>query len=916
MSSIGFVRVENVGSGIRSLIGNVRQLVRLSLVLPLVFAATTTIGVGSALAAAPSVEEEFVLDVSSTSATLNAAINPGGSETSYRFEYGTSDAYGSDIPAPDHALGFGSEGVGVATHVQGLEPSTTYHYRVVAINGEGEERGADQTFTTEPAVGTPVSADGRQWELVSPATKDGALVQPITFEGSPVQAAADGNAMAFATDGPTEKDPEGSLSLEMTELLATRGPAGWSAKDIQPPQQSVTGIQIGAGQAYRLFSSDLSQSIVEPFGPTLLSPEATEQTNYLRDSASGVFTPLLTAGNVAKGVKFGGGAGQRFADATPDLSHVMMESGAPLTENAVKSAPELGLYEWTDGRVQLVSVLPDGTVAPSARLGSIGPGVSGGTNQNTQNAVSTNGQYVVFTEKDFPQTGLERVFPQTGHLYLRDVANEETVKLEAPQGGPASGSSEEGLFEDASSDGSQVFFTYGEQLTGDSHAQGGERDLYEFNVEPGSKLSGRLADLSVDPNSGEAANVQGGIPGASEDGSYVYFVAQGRLTNEPRPGCLAELTSAEREAEEKSQEGRCRAVRGGDNLYLSMPDAANPGGKITLFIATLTSADEDDWAFVSEERTSRVSPNGQYIAFMSDASLTGYDNRDANSGIPDEEVYTYDATTGRLSCASCNPTGGRPMGIFEPKRTAAQWPKFDSIGLWRERGLAANIPTWTSMAKGIAVYQSRYLSNDGRLFFNSADALVPTDTNGQVDVYEYSPAGVGSCSASGVTYSPRSGGCVNLLSSGTASEESAFLDASESGDDIFFLTAARLASKDYDSSYDVYDAHLCGSEVPCIAEPSTASPCTTSDSCREAPGTQPATFGPPSSATFSGAGNLAPTSVKPEVVKKEATKARKRAGVPRACRNKRGRRRTSCESKARRRLGVSRSNRRVSKGGK
>ena len=41
-------------------------------------------------------------------------------------------------------------------------------------------------------------------------------------------------------------------------------------------------------------------------------------------------------------------------------------------------------------------------------------------------------------------------------------------------------------------------------------------------------------------------------------------------------------------------------------------------------------------------------------------------------------------------------------------------------------------------------YQQRYLSDDGRLFFNSFDSLVPQDTNGKADVYEYEPAGVGS----------------------------------------------------------------------------------------------------------------------------------------------------------------------------
>ncbi len=65
------------------------------------------------------------------------------------------------------------------------------------------------------------------------------------------------------------------------------------------------------------------------------------------------------------------------------------------------------------------------------------------------------------------------------------------------------------------------------------------------------------------------------------------------------------------------------------------------------------------------ELTSRVSPNGRYLAFMSERSLTGYDNRDAAVACPDEEVFLYDASSNRLVCASCDPTGARPTGIHE-----------------------------------------------------------------------------------------------------------------------------------------------------------------------------------------------------------------------------------------------------------
>jgi hypothetical protein len=107
---------------------------------------------------------------------------------------------------------------------------------------------------------------------------------------------------------------------------------------------------------------------------------------------------------------------------------------------------------------------------------------------------------------------------------------------------------------------------------------------------------------------------------------------------------------------------------------------------------------------------------------------------------------------------------------------------------------------------------------------------------------------------------------VGLISSGTSSEESAFLDASETGGDVFFLTTAQLAPQDVDDAYDIYDAHECTSVSPCLQAPAVRPPeCTTADSCRAAPTPQPAIFGAPASATFSGAGNVTPAPPAPAV---------------------------------------------------
>jgi hypothetical protein len=180
---------------------------------------------------------------------------------------------------------------------------------------------------------------------------------------------------------------------------------------------------------------------------------------------------------------------------------------------------------------------------------------------------------------------------------------------------------------------------------------------------------------------------------------------------------------------------------------------------------------------------------------------------------------------------------------------------------------------------------------------------VPQDTNGKEDTYEYEPDGVGSCTDTSSTFNVESNGCVALISSGTSGEEAVFLDASEDGDDVFFLTTAKLVPQDVDNALDVYDAHVCGSEgVVCPAAVSSPPPCATADSCRSAPPPQPEIFGAAGSAAFRGQGNasISPSSV---VKSKDLTRAQKLTKALRACRSKKGGRRDACEARAQKRLG-------------
>jgi len=399
----------------------------------------------------------------------------------------------------------------------------------------------------------------------------------------------------------------------------------------------------------------------------------------------------------------------------------------------------------------------------------------------------------------------------------------------------------------------------------------------------------------------------------SEEGSHAYFVAKGKLTSEPRPGCVAGLDSSELNEEEATHEGRCRPKEGADNLYVSEIDPADSSRHATKFIATLSPEDQNDWNQYHAGyslMTSRVSPDGNYFVFMSETSPTGYDNRDIKSGAREEEVYLYNAPTGALTCVSCNPTGSRPSGLFVSDSLGANI-LVDDKSMWGERWLAGSVPGWTNYIQGEALYQPRYLSDDGRVFFDSPDDLVPQATNGLEDVYEFEPAGIGSCATASVTYDSLTDGCVNLISSGTSSKESIFLDASgmgaggEEAEDVFFLTAAKLAPQDVDTSYDLYDAHVCSSARPCVAAPASPPPCSSGDGCKAAPTPQPAIFGSPASATFSGAGDVTASTPKALVKAKSLTRAQKLARSLAACRQKRGRgKRMACERLARKRYGA------------
>ena len=865
----------------------------------------------------PTVDSVSAQNLSPSSERVDAQIDPDGAKTTFRVEYGTvscteDESSCSDTSEQEVGEGFGD--VTVHATLEELSPNTTYYYRVIAknVHGIAVSSQSTQTFFTTLPSSEGVVLDHRQWQLVSPTVMHGATseaLNPVDL-GSLIQASTDGGSLAWTASGPISGEAQGNHQPEPVQVISTRGSEEWTSKEITTPHSRGEGVTTEEPTEYRFFSPDLSVAVVEPqfLNEPLENPpltaEVTEKTIYRRTGESGEFQPLVTAANDQTGTPFGGKLA--FQGATADVKHVVFRSEVPLIEGAVGT----GLYEWEAGApLKLLSVLPGSEHTPATEpyLGYHGFDVRGAISQDASRFFWTNEG-------------------ELGPLYMRDTAKEETIEVNASQGVKEAGAEEreDGLdevhFQLAASDGSKVFFTDTWPLTNESSLEPSSEveafhaaDLFEYDVE-----TGELTDLTVARNAGEQAEVLGTLPGASEDGSYVYFVANGVLAPGAERGDCPRISPIRIGA---SPEGEC-------NLYVSEPDPEHSGQRETRLIARLSDDDANDWGEGNAPVvgdlgavTAQVSANGRYLAFMSNRELTGYENVDANPGAEgarDQEVFVYDASTGRLVCASCNPDGEPPDGVFDTRDAGeGEGLTVDRPELWSGQWLAGSIPGWTLYGYDppMTEHQSRYLSNNGRLFFDGADALVAQDQSrrrqetingktldvGVENVYEYEPGGIGSCQ-------PASG-CVALISSGTSERESAFLDASEGGDDAFFSTAAKLVAHDSEPGYEVYAAAECGTgEAPgCLPEkPPPPEECT-GEGCRRPAGPQPGVQIPPTY-TSSLAGNQAAppggpaNKPKPPTATKSTklTRAQKLSKALKTCRKlKRTKQRQACERRAR-----------------
>lgn len=111
-------------------------------------------------AVAPGVTTGSLQDVTETAATLSGTVNPhGGQVSDCHFELGTGTAYGTSLSCQS-LPGPATSGVSVSKVVSGLDPGTSYHYRLVVTTNAGTTLGSDIEFATAspPPEPEPVPA--------------------------------------------------------------------------------------------------------------------------------------------------------------------------------------------------------------------------------------------------------------------------------------------------------------------------------------------------------------------------------------------------------------------------------------------------------------------------------------------------------------------------------------------------------------------------------------------------------------------------------------------------------------------------------------------------------------------------------------------------------------------------------------
>jgi hypothetical protein len=674
----------------------------------------------------PSIAGVRTTELSSSSATLNARIDTVGYDTTYRFEYGTSAAYGASVPVPDGQLTGSSSIQDVTQSLSNLDPGNTYHYRVVATNKWGTAVGDDISFNFAPEncpnslarqqTGANYLPDCRAYELVSPASAGDLVLFAgdelpnarrggLDIVGPPKNTGQATDPARFGFYGALGSAPGTLAPNTLVDFyVSTRSNQGWVTKYpgisgneallVIDPHCSAT-----LGQCYDYHLADLTGG--DPFDVGSGIP-------YLWN-ADGTFAGRLptNASSIPGSDKI---VGDALGSAT--FAHYAFSSKTVrFTPEGLITAPGSAYDNDTAAKtVTLISKRPDGSAIPQEP-------------SNTKDhaeyiripMVSKDGSHILMSTANGPACQLsdESCIPPLTHLYMRV---EDSVTYDVSGG-------KDVRYLGATSDGTKVFFASSDQLSNDDSDS--SVDLYMWQQSDNSitllsRGNGQgnsdsctatwTTQCDVQPILSTHPEVDSSI--ASEGGD-VYFYSPESLDS-ANPGI--------------PDQRNLYVYRGGQVQYVTTLD---PGTELSRF---------------------QVTPDGRHAAFVTDSRLTSYDN----AGYA--EMYAFDASSGDVECVSCAPDGSAPTadaagstsGLFitDDGRTFFSTPdplvSADTNGLidiyefvgGRPQLISSGTASEDTVGGGLILYPPSTVgleavsANGTDVYFSTFDTLVSEDHNG------------------------------------------------------------------------------------------------------------------------------------------------------------------------------------------
>jgi hypothetical protein len=765
----------------------------------------------------PRITEAVVRNVDQHSATLEATVDPRGAatRTAYRIEWGPTTAYGN--VAATGAISSGDGPKAVSGEVSGLAAATTYHYRVVATNDEGgETAGPDQLVETLDSCGF---TDGRCLEQVSPVDK-GPIASPgqaFTFGTNlQVQAGAQGSALAYTV---VFGYPEATVG-DGAIYLGRRGSSGWGSEQLSPSNLEPPLLNANNSGVLAL-SPDLGCGVVASVSPLAADAPASiaeigGKNLYRRDDSTGSYQTITYLPPV--GPPSSAEVGEyEVIGMSPDCRRVVFRTSYRYPGIPSAAGAHDQLYEWDQGTLRALAVIPGPgglaeTVVSEALPGAMDEapenGVPLGEKSVTSSwrAVSVDGSRSIFTA--FSRFGGDS---GTRAIFLRDTTDPGVTAGTSPaidvsQSETSTPNSGNSRYWTASDDGKRIFFTarYGLASNGSSagasscanvpqgnfaESSGAGCDLYEYDEN--APADERLTDLSPDHSDARGAGVAG-VLDTSGDGSYVYFVARGRLGSAGR-------TEAQN-------------LRAGTyNLYLAHAGAL----RLVSFLGeeeTISSGEARAVVNNVKRWTSRSTPDGTTLVFESSLGIPG--------GV--SMVYLYSSVSGTSVCVSCRRDGRSPF---------SEHPLVPLIDGQQTNGNSRFI-------------QPTVLTAGGRLYFYSYDPLAVGAVEGDRNLYQWEHGQV-SLVATEPPGVPR----------GPSGEPAAafFAGVSNDGGDVYFATPQSLLGSDRDGRWDIYDARV-GGGFPEPTQPAPPCDATAEGACSSGQSPPPAATAPATS-TFTGPAN-------------------------------------------------------------